>query len=162
MVCRNLMLDSQNVLLLWGAGEEGVIQTIQEEVNRLENRGISGAARGKLLIPPKTSLLELAALIRKCSSVIALDNGPKNIAVALQIPTLTITGPTNPLSFNPHDNPAHAVLRDEKLFCIACGLNKCPYKHECMTNISENMVIKAVRPFLKKTDVSFSNIVPPL
>ena len=76
--------------------------------------------------------------------VVAVDNGPKNIAVALGVRTVTINGPTNPLSFNPHGDPDHSVIRDHTLFCIACELNQCPYHHECMQNVKTETVLGAL------------------
>jgi ADP-heptose:LPS heptosyltransferase len=66
------------------------------------------------------------------------------------VPTLTVTGPTNPLSFNPPGDPFHQVLRDDTLFCISCELNVCPYKHECMENVGSETVIKKIQEILNR------------
>ena len=141
-VARNMVRDSHPVLFLWGLGEKDFIDGIVKDVGP-----------GKVIVPPNTSLLQLAALIAKCSAVLAVDNGPKNMAVALGVPTATLSGPTNPLSFNPHEDPSHVLIRDEKLFCIACGLNACPYKHECMENIRVETVTRKLRELLNSRKV---------
>ncbi len=127
-VIQSLKKSGSNVILFWGKGELEFVQSLAKNLD--------------VIIPPETNLLQLAALIEKCSLVVGLDNGPRNIAVALNVPTLVLFGPTNPISINPHNDPKHQVLRDEKLFCIACGLNTCPYHHECMENISSSQVIQ--------------------
>lgn len=130
-VIQHLKQSGSKVILFWGLGELEFVQSLSKDLN--------------VLIPPQTNLLQLAALIERCSLVVGLDNGPRNIAVALGVPTLALFGPTNPISINPHNDPKHQVLSEEKLFCIACGLNTCPYHHECMENISSNRVIKKIK-----------------
>lgn len=129
-VIQSLKKSGSNVILFWGKGELEFVKSLAKNLN--------------VIIPPETNLLQLTALIERCSLVLGLDNGPRNIAVALGVPTLVLFGPTNPISINPHNDPKHQVLRDEKLFCIACGLNTCPYKHECMENISSKTVIDKI------------------
>jgi len=136
-VAQSLTQKGNRVVLLWGPGEKQVIDSILQH-SRSWNRE-------QLIVPPLTSLLELSALIQKCSLVLSLDNGPKNIAVALKVSTITLSGPTNPFSFDPHDDPLHSVIRDEKLFCISCGLNSCPYQHECMQHITPESVVQKIR-----------------
>jgi ADP-heptose:LPS heptosyltransferase len=43
--------------------------------------------------------------------IVAVDNGPKNLAVALNVPTVSVFGPTDPLSFDPHNDPRHISFR---------------------------------------------------
>lgn len=137
-----LLNQNHDILFLWGPGEKPIVEKIVQKVQN---------TNGKVIIPPQTSLIQLSALIQKCSFIVAVDNGPKNIAVALGVPTLTIYGPTNPLSFNPHNDPAHLIVRDDKLFCIGCGLNSCPYHHECMENIGSKTVIEKIKSLLTES-----------
>lgn len=134
-VASGLRKQGAAVMLLWGPGEKDLADAV---ASRSEGPGAA-------IVPPETSFLQLAALIERCSLVLAVDNGPKNTAVALGVPTVTIHGPTDPLSFNPHGDPAHAVVRDEGLHCIACGLNACPYRHECMDHVSARQVLERIR-----------------
>ncbi len=119
------------VLLLGGPGEiNGLIQ-IQ---NRMKEKAIAHEAK---------SLLELSALIAQCSAFLANDNGPQKIAMALNVPSLTIFGPTNPLTINLNRKPQISI-RDESLFCIACEKKLCPYKHECMTRVDVGAVLEKI------------------
>jgi ADP-heptose:LPS heptosyltransferase len=150
-VARNLNRQSRHVLFLWGPGEEGYVEQIARRIAALAPRETLGEHEGLSLLAPRATLLELAGLISNCHAVLAVDNGPKNIAVALGVPTVTIDGPTNPLSFNPSGDPRHVVVRDEELFCIGCGLNRCPYGHECMKNLTADRVFIEVQSLLDRT-----------
>lgn len=132
-VLRSLNRDGTKFILFWGAGELEFVESLAQKVG------------SSALVPPQTTLLQLAALIEKCSLVFGIDNGPRNIAVALGVPTLALFGPTNPISINPHGDPKQQYLQAEDLFCIRCGLNQCPYQHECMEKISSNMVVEKIK-----------------
>ena len=128
------------ILLLGGPGEE-------EELYALEKTIQSNA-----FAMPANSLIEMASLIKKCKLIVANDNGPQKIAMALSIPSLTIFGPTNPGSISLNQFP-HISIRDEKLFCIGCELSQCPYKHECMENVTPAMVLKKIEEIMAKLNV---------
>lgn len=53
---------------------------------------------------------DLAALYRHCALYVGPDSGPKHVAVACGIPTVTIFGPGNPHNWNDFDNPKNIVL----------------------------------------------------
>jgi len=135
-VMKELKSRGCHVVLLWGPGERDFVESLARAA------GPDGA--GRTLIPPPATLLQSSALIARCDLVLATDNGPKNIAIALGVPTVTVMGPTNPLSFNPHDDPAHVVLRDDALFCIACAKNECPYGHECMEHVTARRAVDKI------------------
>lgn len=125
-VAEQLAAGSKKVLFLWGPGEKDLVERVRGLMNN--------APDGQVLLPGETSLLQLAALIQKCSAVLAVDNGPKNMAVALDVPTVTLSGPTNPLSFDPHGDPRHLVVR--------------PYGGECMENIAAPRVFESAEKIL--------------
>ncbi len=118
-----------NVILLGGPGERKGLEDIQ---NLMKEKAAAHEAK---------SLMEFSSLIFHCSGFLANDNGPQKIAMALNVPSLTVFGPTNPLTINLNRKPQLSI-RDEKLFCIACEKKICPYKHECMTNVTVDAVTK--------------------
>jgi lipopolysaccharide heptosyltransferase I len=71
------------VLLLWGPDEEALVHRI-----------LSGLAVRPIL-GPRTSLPELAALLRRCTLMVGSDTGPLHLAAALGTPTLGLYGPTS-------------------------------------------------------------------
>ena len=72
----------ENVIVIWGTEEE------KEKANFISK--ISEYAK----VLPKCNLNTLKALISKCDLVIGNDTGPTHMAWALNIPSITIFGPT--------------------------------------------------------------------
>ena len=75
------------ILLLWGPGEREVV----DEVQRL-------MINQALLSPETATIKELGALLERSDLLISNDNGTKHIAVARDVPTITIHGPSSPVS----------------------------------------------------------------
>ncbi len=71
------------VMVLWGPGERFLAESIV------------AACPGATLAPP-TSLLELAALLARCTAVIGGDTGPVHLAAALAVPTVAVFVATDP------------------------------------------------------------------
>ncbi len=98
----------------------------------------------------KTSLRELIAAIAQCKAFLTNDSGPMHIAVACQVPTVAIFGPTTrELGFFPYGS-GHIVI-EKNLPCRPCGLHgakECPLGHfECMKTITPDEVFAAVSGF---------------
>lgn len=143
-VARALSARPFDVLFFWGPGEEEWVRGLAE------NAAAPGG--GRVLIAPDTTLWQMAALMERCSAVFGVDNGPRNMAVALNVPSVAIFGPTNPVTINPHDDPRHAAVRDEKLHCIGCGSNTCAYQHECMANVSAAAVLERLQGAMRANE----------
>ncbi|MDD5630273.1 MAG: glycosyltransferase family 9 protein, partial [Elusimicrobia bacterium] len=141
-VARALLDRGRDIRLLWGPGEEDYIAGIA--------RRAGGGGVGRIIIPPETPLLRMAALIQSSALALTVENGPKNMAVALGVPTVNIVGPNNPGSFNPLADASHVVLRDESLSCLGCELNSCPTHHECMENITADRVLQEIERLLSR------------
>jgi 3-deoxy-D-manno-octulosonic-acid transferase len=91
----------------------------------------------------KTSLLELAAIIERSSLVLTGDTGPLHMAVALNIPTVSVFGASDPEVYGPLAGP-HIVLKTEAA-CAPCNKRKCPRGHiTCMPSLTPQMVIDAI------------------
>lgn len=101
----------------------------------------------------QTSLLQLAALISHCKVLVTGDTGPLHMAIALNIPTISMFGPTDPKKFGPLTSE-HVVLQ-EQIGCRPCHKTVCPHKHlNCMHSLSPNKVIVAVQALLNKQNAS--------
>jgi heptosyltransferase-3 len=68
---------------------------------------------------------ELAALYRHCALYVGPDSGPKHVAVACGIPTVTIFGPGNPDNWNDKENPKNVVLSAGCSFRPKCDELEC-------------------------------------
>jgi lipopolysaccharide heptosyltransferase II len=124
-----------NVLILWGPGDESDAQFIKKQVP-------------EAVLSPETGLNNLAALIEKCTLVIANDSGPMHISAALDVPTLGIFGPTDPKGHGPY-TPAGDYVIKEDLHCIICNLLVCPYNHECMKELPVDLLLLKSGVFVK-------------
>lgn len=93
---------NSEVIWVWGPGEE---QTIDECLSYTD---------GQTIKAPKTNLRELAALISNSDLFIGNSNGPSHLAVAADIPSLQLHGPTIATSWCPLTSKHHAVQATDK------------------------------------------------
>lgn len=119
------------IMFLWGPGEE---EKIGEIVSLMKNKPV---------IIPRVDIKQLAALIGKCNLLIGNDNGPKHIAVAMEVPSITIYGPTQSECWNPPERKHQALKAD--IDCIGCNRNECS-SMECMKKVTPEKIEEA---FLK-------------
>ncbi|MGH9398723.1 MAG: glycosyltransferase family 9 protein, partial [Thermoanaerobaculia bacterium] len=93
--------------------------------------------------------VELAALLLQARVVVANDSGPMHLAAAVGTPVLAFFGPTDPGRTAPSGSPARVL--DRYLFCSPCFLKRCPYRHECMREITVETALAAVEELLRTT-----------
>ena len=131
------------VVWTWGPGE------------RADAEACRALLRAPSLLAPPSGWQELAALLKRCALWIGNDSGPKHVAVALGVPTVTLFGPTNPITWHPPDGP-HAVIEAEGLDCLHCNANVCPLPGErhmrCMRDLPAERAISAARALLRGDD----------
>ena len=94
----------------------------------------------------KTSLLQLAALIKRCNVFISGDSGPMHIATTQHVPIVAIYGPSDWIKFPPFGD--NKVIITAGLECQPCGAHQCEH-HGCMKKILLQAVITAVDRFVK-------------
>lgn len=121
------------VVILWGPGEKELAQRMS---HLMKTSGI---------IACETGIDEVSALIRRCTLFVSNDSGLKHIAVALGTPTVTIFGPTNPMTWNPPRPMHRAVYAD--VDCLFCDKNACE-DMRCMKELGAEAVFSAVREVL--------------
>lgn len=88
----------------------------------------------------KMTLLELAALLKKCSVLVTNDTGPMHVAVAMNVPLVSMFGPSPVLGFYPYNDKS--VVLKTPVECHPCGKHQCPTQHECMWQIDVATVMK--------------------
>lgn len=126
-----LQENGHPVILLWGPGERDYVEAVSRRIDP------------PAMLSPPTTLMQLAAILKRCRLLICNCGGTKHIAVAVGTPTLTIHGPTNPRVWTPPDDPRHAYVRAD-LDCLDCGKRECE-PLECMEVVSADQVIEAVQ-----------------
>ncbi len=89
----------------------------------------------------KTSINQLAGLIKKCSVYISGDSAPLHVAAAVNTPLIALFGPTDP---NRHMPPAKkSIIIKKDLNCSPCYKPKCKPK-KCMKLIRPEEVLEAI------------------
>ena len=121
-------LPADIVLFFCGAEKDSIeITQIQRQ---LRNKHLALSLAGKL------SLMELAALFQAAAKkglLLASDSGPLHIAAAVNLPTLSLWGPTAPETFAPYNQNAK-ILRTSYA-CRNCHKTRCKKQGECMKAI---------------------------
>lgn len=93
---------------------------------------------------------ELAALIGCCKYVVCNDSGPKHIAAALGVPSITPYGPADPKVWGAYGTIHQPVFLD--LDCQPCNnFRICPLgTSACLTNLKPKAVMDVVARFRNK------------
>jgi heptosyltransferase-2 len=122
----------QGRVLLFGKEEEGPI--VQEIQKHLGSKGINLTGR--------TSLLQLAALLERCTLLVTNDTGTMHVAAAVGIPVVALFGSTPPHITGPLGDGHVVVKRD--VDCSPCWKRVCPTDHRCMELITVDDVEEVV------------------
>jgi lipopolysaccharide heptosyltransferase II len=94
----------------------------------------------------KTTVNQLACLIKRCSLYICLDSASLHIAAAMSVPFIALFGPTDP---SRHFPPAKDyILLKKDLPCSPCYKSKCKTR-SCMDLITPQEVFEAADKLLK-------------
>lgn len=119
--------------------------------DRALGEALRGLARtAPLLMIGRTSLMELAALIRRCRVFVTIDSAPLHIASAVGTPAVALFGPTDPAR---HVPPSSAItVLSKKVFCSPCYSPRCrTVTHACMRRITVDEVFDAIESLLSQS-----------
>ena len=98
----------------------------------------------------KTTILQLAALLKKTSLVITNDSAVAHIASYLNIPVAVIFGPTDDSKYGPWSDNC-AVVR-KQIFCSPCQKAQCRLGTlECLSLVKAEDVLRQARNLLVTT-----------
>ncbi|MEC4680651.1 MAG: putative lipopolysaccharide heptosyltransferase III [Nitrospirota bacterium] len=97
----------------------------------------------------KTTLRELAALMKQCRIFVGNDAGPMHMAAAVGCPVVALFGPTDPAVWGPRGKSCHTIYKG--LDCRECFYPGCQKgEMSCMKLISVDEVLQAVKPLLSE------------
>lgn len=100
----------------------------------------------------KTSLLELAAVLKAAKAGVGPDSGPAHLAAAVGTPFVTLFGPTPPRRLAPY-KCEHLVVQSD-INCTSCYKKKCPgLDRKCMRLISAKAVMGKLAEALTKSSM---------
>ena len=93
------------------------------------------------------SLEASKACLRRCDLLVSTDSGPRHIAAAFDVSTVTLFGPIDPAwSYN---YASSAIDLYDALDCAPCGKRVCPLGHHlCMNQLTPDRVLHAVQALL--------------
>ena len=123
----------------WGAGVLIFGSGMETAICRRVCDSMSSPA---LNLSGRTSLRAAIGLISRCSFFVTNDSGLMHIAAALNVPTVAIFGPTDPVATGPQ-GPKTRIVRHETA-CAPCLKPECPEDHACMLDIRPGEVWEAV------------------
>lgn len=83
------------------AGIKSVVVWAGEREKRSAEQIVSAAA-GHAVLAPKTSLLELACLVKSAKFFVGSDTGPLHLAASFDVPCIALFGPTSPAICGPY------------------------------------------------------------
>jgi ADP-heptose:LPS heptosyltransferase len=123
-------------------------------VSAPEERGlldeVSNAIDGEVIKLSDLSLIQLAALIKKCDLYIGNDTGTSHLAAATGIKIVTLFGPQFPLLWAPYTDKGATVFKN--LECAGpCNHIDCIYdENRCMTLITVDEVWEKINGLIKQ------------
>lgn len=117
-------------VVLWGPGEEDMARTV---VN---------ASNGAALLAPPTAVRDIVALSRGAALFVAGDTGPLHIATAVETPTVSLFGPTNPARNGPFSPADVVVSRADRCGCHIA--RRCHQAQWCLADIGVADVSAAI------------------
>lgn len=128
------------LLIFWGPGDEEICKGILQRCKRPP------------LPSPKTTVRQMASLMKQCALVIANDGGPLHVAVAMGVPTVSLFGPVNEKVYGPYPpSPRHRILT-QPVPCRPCyrrfKLPECE-RNVCLKWIEPSRVFEAARECLE-------------
>jgi len=124
------------IILAPGPGEEDLCRHLAELMQ----------SPALVLEEPVTTLAEHKALLAGARLAVSNDTGPRHMAVALGVPTITVMGPTDPRHTN-YELDRQRVLREE-FDCSPCHQKICPIDHRCMTQLAPQRIVDAAGELL--------------
>lgn len=93
----------------------------------------------------KTTITQLAAVLRDCSLLVSGDTGPMHLATAVNTPVIALFGAADPSRTGPVGS-GHTVLQASDVGCVPCRSRTCDNEVylECMEKISVDKVYDAI------------------
>ncbi len=98
----------------------------------------------------RTSLAELAAVLRRARLAVTTDTGAMHLAAALGTPVAALVGPTAPWRTGPFGT-GHEVVR-LGLNCSPCFKRRCR-EPRCLTDLTPELVQAACEKILSRTEI---------
>jgi len=128
------------VIILGGPDDTDICDSV---LKAMKQKAISACGR--------TTILQFAALLKKCVLTITNDGGPLHVAVAVDINTISLFGPVDENVYGPYSASKKHIVLKQDINCRPCykefKLNQCQSRR-CLLNIRPQDAIKAAGELL--------------
>jgi len=129
------------VLIGGDAGDQKLTQAIRAQ-----------ARSGPVSLAGRTTLLQYAAVLKRCVLFVGNDNGPMQMAGALGVPIVALFGPTDPAVWGPRNGKAEVLYKG--LDCRRCFHPTCERGPDnCMRQISVDEAFAAACRLLARKEI---------
>lgn len=141
LLARRLAEHGYDVLTLCGPSEREIARRIET---------LAGHDRVRSLADAELSLGLTKACVRRSRLLVTTDSGPRHFAAALDVPVVTLFGPTH-IAWSETHYPRAAHLQVE-VPCGPCQQRVCPLgHHRCMRDLSVDQVFATTLKQLERT-----------
>ena len=134
-----------------GLQEKGLGVVIVGGETECEVAGIIEAETGCTNLVGKTSLAETGGVLVNMSLLITGDSALLHLAASLEVPTVSLFGPSNPKKWSPQGEQ-HKFLQEE-FECVPCSryghIPSCPYDVKCLNTLAPEDVLDAALELLE-------------
>ena len=138
-LCDRLAKDLNVRVVLTGTAQD---RAAAEEVR--------AATKAKPIIAAgKTTIGELAGLMRHFKAFVTPDSAPMHIAAAMGTPFVALFGPTDPARHVPPAKDSAVIFKKDIAPCAPCYNAHCMKNFKCMRKITVDEVFAAVARFIK-------------
>lgn len=127
-----LLEKGYGIVFLGGPMDQEIVN---ETVNLMKNKDHQNIA----VLTGKMSLMELGAVLKKCKALVTNDSGPMHVAVAMNVPLVSMFGASPVTGFSPY-NDISVVLKSP-VDCHPCYSHSCDRGLECMYAITVEEVL---------------------
>lgn len=137
-----LASDGHRVLIMCGPKEVDAAREIED---------LARHPYVKSMAEQDLSIEASKACLRRSNLLVSTDSGPRHIASAFDVPTVTLFGPIDPAWS--HNYATASVEMFDKLDCSPCGKRVCPLgHHRCMNDLTPDRVYAAIQALLGQAE----------
>ncbi len=115
---------------------------------------VTSLAPGLIDLGGKTNLVELMAVLARCSALVTIDSGVMHLAAAVGTPVVALFGVSDPAISGPQGE-GHEVV-SLNMTCSPCQKQTCDRARACMVGITPERVITAVEAVMARSDCEMS------
>ena len=137
-----LLAKGYGVAFFGGPMDKPDVETIVGMMNNQKSERLA-------VFTGKTTLLELAVLVKKCAVFVTGDSGPMHVAVSQNVHVVALFGPSDPIHCAPYSQE-DAVITNSSLKCLGCGQHECKMGHLCMAGINVDVLYAKISQKLNK------------